>query len=224
MPFLKDFELILDVKQVLRAQGADPAALEERSPMLLESAERALREGMPLVEPKVLYRELEVKSPGHEKLFLSGGESLKGRFISENLGRAREVFIILCTIGRALERRVSEITEVNMVDGLALDGVGSAAVEALANITCRYFENKASEAGLQSSMPFHPGMEGWPVEDGQPQIFNLLDGEEIGVKLTSSCMMIPQKSLTMVIGIGPDMYKRGSACDYCSMKETCPYR
>lgn len=224
MPLLKDLELELDAHQVLRAQGADPAAVAERRPALLETAGRALKEGLPLLEPRVLYRELSVRSVDHERLYFAGGTILSGPFISRHLAPARKVVIILCTIGGELEKQAMEITSANMVYGLALDGVGSAAVEALANLTCRHFEVLSEKEGMQSTIPFHPGMSDWPVEEGQPQIFGLLDAKIVGVELTSSFMMVPRKSLTMLIGIGPGIRSAGSACDYCSMKDTCLYR
>jgi hypothetical protein len=67
-------------------------------------------------------------------------------------------------------------------------------------------------------------MVGWPVEQGQPQIFDLLDAGEIGVQLNESTMMLPRKSLTFVLGIGKELMAGGRTCDYCSLKETCWYR
>jgi len=40
-------------------------------------------------------------------------------------------------------------------------------------------------------MPLNPGMIGWSVDIGQPEIFSLLDCEEIDVSLTDSYMMVP---------------------------------
>ena len=108
--------------------------------------------------------------------------------------------------------------------GLALEGVGSAAVEALANAACNYFEEKAHEENLGSTIPLSPGMIRWSVEEGQPQIFKLLDTDEIGVSLTTSYLMLPRKTLSMVIGIGADIKAGGKTCDYCQMNETCVYQ
>jgi hypothetical protein len=36
--------------------------------------------------------------------------------------------------------------------------------------------------------------------------------------------MIPQKSLTMVMGIGVEMNSSARTCDYCAMRETCRYQ
>lgn len=90
----------------------------------------------------------------------------------------------------------------DLVYALALDGLGSAGVESLANAACRQFEIEAEEQHLEATIPLSPGMIDWSVEEGQPQIFDLLPAEEIGVKLTPSWVMIPRKSLSMVMGIG----------------------
>jgi hypothetical protein len=45
----------------------------------------------------------------------------------------------------------------------------------------------------------------WPVSDGQPQVFRLLGEAASNVRLTPSYIMVPQKSLTMVMGIGVDV-------------------
>lgn len=224
MPLLNGLDFSIDVSRVLRAQGADPAAVQSRRPKLAEIAGRALRDGLPLLKSKVTYREVEVRSTGNDKVLFSAGSVLSGRFITKHLARAKKAVIILCTIGKELEQRISKLIAESMIDGLALDGVGSAAVEALGNAVCRHFEDQAAKAGMHSTIPYNPGMVDWPVETGQPEIFNLLDAERIGVSLTSSFMMIPCKSLSMVIGMGHDLHHGERSCDYCSMQKTCAYQ
>jgi hypothetical protein len=50
---------------------------------------------------------------------------------------------------------------------LALDGLGSAATEALANAACTQTETEAKADGMQASIPLSPGMEGWPTGQGR---------------------------------------------------------
>jgi hypothetical protein len=224
MPVWNNTGLDFDVDAVLRGQGAEPEAIRKRSPRLVEIAERALEEGRALLQPQTLIRELDVKTLRHERLMLDSGSFLSGELISEHLGPAERVVLILCTIGDALEAHAAEVSKDNIVYGLALDGVGSAAVEALANEACKYFEDQAVQNGLQSSIPISPGMVGWPVDKGQPEIFSILEPEQIDVRLTEYGLMIPRKSLTMVLGFGPSMKTGGRTCDYCAMKETCRYQ
>ncbi len=224
MTVLDKWDLRLDVDVILRSQGADPAAIRKRSPSLVESAERALEEGNPLLQPRVTARRLLVKDLHHERLKLEGGGKLSGELLAKHMGGAQEAIIVLCTVGEALEHRAAEVSKEDAVYGLALDGVGSAGVEALANAACALFEEEATKEDCQVTIPLSPGMVGWPVEQGQPQIFDLLDAGEIGVRLTESMMMLPRKSLTFVLGIGRELIAGGRICDYCSLKETCRYR
>lgn len=224
MNFWSIEDLDFDVDSVLRGQGADPEVIRKRSPRLVETAARALEEGRALLEPQTLVRQFDVDALRHERLVLENGHRLSGTLISEHLGPATRVTVLLCTVGQALEKRSSEVSAEDMVYGLALDGVGSAAVEALANTACRYFEDQAKEAGLQSSIPISPGMVGWPVELGQPEIFSILEPAQINVTLSEYGVMIPRKSLTMVLGAGPTMKTGGRTCDFCAMRETCRYQ
>ena len=64
----------------------------------------------------------------------------------------------------------------------------------------------------------------WPVDVGQPQIFQLLSGDPLPVTLTPSFMMTPRKSLTMVVGSGPELETAGRTCDYCNLRDVCRYQ
>jgi hypothetical protein len=224
MPILTAPDLEFDVDAVLRGQGADPAAIRARRPKLVETAERALEEGRALLRPQTLYRELQVKELRHERLVLENGAVLSGELVSKHLSSAKKVVLFLCTIGDALETRASQVFGNDLVFGLALEGVGSAAVEALANAACSHFEAAAAGNGLHSSIPISPGMLGWPVTVGQPEIFAILKAEEINVSLSEYGFMLPRKSLTAVLGFGEDVQIAGKTCDYCSMREVCRYQ
>ena len=86
-------------------------------------------------------------------------------------------------------------------------------------------KSRLLQENLQASIPFSPGMVDWSVCDGQPQIFQPAWRGRVDCKsYTHSCVMIPQKSLTMVMGIGANLKSSGRACDYCSMRDTCRYQ
>lgn len=224
MPLLEDLTLHLDVDAVLRGQGADPGALRSRSPRLVQAAQRALAEGVALLRPAVLYEEFQVQALRHQRLLMSGGGVLEGELIARHLAQAEEVLVIVCTIGEALEKRASQAMEQEPVYGLALDGVGAAAVEALANAACQRLAEQAATRGLKTTIPLSPGMAGWPLLEGQQQLFALLDSRRIGVALTEHGLMLPWKSLSMVLGVGRHVRRTGRPCDSCEMRETCRYR
>jgi hypothetical protein len=171
-----------------------------------------------------VYQEFKVEGVEHERLLLQGGRRIDSKLLALQPAAAERVIVILTTIGMELEERVSAIWDSDMVYALALDGAGSASVEALANAACLYFEQRAAEEEMQVSTPFSPGMVDWSVDDGQPQIFQLLGEAGSIVQLTPSSIMIPRKSLTMVMGFGAEMKSSDKVCDYCMMDNTCRYQ
>ncbi len=224
MPVRRDWELALDADMVLRGQGADPAVVRGRSRALVTIAEQALAEGRMLIAPAVVYRVVEVESLRHERLTLAGDARLSGALVAEHLGGAQRVAVALCTIGAALEDRATQVMEEDASLGLALDGCGSAAAEALANRACHFFETQAAEAGEKTTIPLSPGMIGWPVEVGQPELLALIDADEIGVRVFPSGMMHPRKSVSFVVGMGGQVSSGGRTCDFCNLRETCSYK
>jgi hypothetical protein len=225
MPIIRDFDLSLDADKVLWGQGANPAAIRARRPALADLAGEVIAEGSPLLEPALLYQRFPVTGIRHERLELAGGGSLSGPAIGSHLGAAREVIVAVCTVGSALTARASEVFESNPVRGLALDGLASAAAEAVAEAACRHFEGIAAAEGLAASIPLNPGMTGWPLLEAQEQVFSLLPAGEIGVTLSPSGVMEPLKSVSLVVGLGrAGELMGGRTCDFCTMRETCRYK
>ncbi|MGC8873497.1 MAG: hypothetical protein ACP5SI_03490 [Chloroflexia bacterium] len=217
-------ELEIDLDHVLRSQGADPAALRKRNPVLLQAAERALVEGRSLIRAAAVHRELRVVRLRHDRFELEGGGFLAGPLLAQHLAAAERVIVAVCTIGEGLEARVSTLMVSDPIYAMALDGFGSAAVEALENALCRRFATRAERAGERTSLPLSPGQPGWPLAEGQAQIFSLVEASEVGVRLTDHAMMVPRKSLSFVVGVGRELQVLGSPCDMCPLKERCRHR
>ena len=224
MPILENINFSISMNSVLRSQGADPKIIRERKPILLDYAKNAKEIGKPLLEPKILFQEFAIEKVGHERITLSNGKYLKGQLISQHLSGAEKVLVILLTVGDKIENKINEIIFSDPVLGMALEAVGSASTEALANETCNYFDKEALNNNLETTIPLSPGMVGWSLENGQAEIFDLLDASEIGVELTTSSLMFPRKTLSLVIGVGKDLENHGDMCSYCAMNKNCQYK
>lgn len=224
MPLLSDLPLRLDVDAVLRGQGADPKILRQRTPRLVRIAERALEEGKKLLQPRVLFQHFVMKEFRHERILLEEGGNLSGKRLLQNLVGAQELIVLVCTVGKDLEDYASEVAGDDLVYSLALDGVGSAGVEALANAACAHFDARSKKEGRHTTIPLSPGMVGWSVEKGQPELFELINADKIGVYLSDRMVMDPRKSLSFVLGIGDQIETAERVCDICSLKETCRYQ
>ncbi len=221
---LRDVQLNIDADMVLRGQGADPAVIRARKPRLVEIAERAVQEGAALIEPAVVYRFAPIEAMRHERLILADGTPLSGSLIAQHLSPARYVALSVCTVGAAIDDRIAALMPRDPAYALALDGYGSAAAEALGTELCARLEKDAARLGHCTSVPLSPGMVGWPVDVGQPQIFSNLDAEAIGVTLNDSAQMIPRKSTSLVLGFAPTPFDAGTPCDFCALRNTCRYQ
>jgi hypothetical protein len=230
MTILNHWDINLTIDEVLRAQGADPATIIQRRPSLVENVGEGIRIGAILLKPQVLFERYPVNRFIHQRLELltdnskDGKAYLSGQLIAQHLAHSQEIIVMVCTIGDELDNMVSSLFKTNPVLAVALDGYGSAAVEKLSLSACNYFEKMAHKEGLFSTMPLNPGMIGWPLEVGQPEIFVLLDSEDIKVSLTDALMMVPSKSLSMVVGLGTEKSMSGNSCDYCKLKGVCRYQ
>jgi cobalamin-dependent methionine synthase I len=144
--------------------------------------------------------------------------------IAQHLSPAHYLALIVCTVGAAIDDRIAALMPRDPAYALALDGYGSAAAEALGTEICARLEQDAARSGHCASVPISPGMVGWPVEVGQPQIFSNLDADAIGVTLNDSAQMIPRKSISLVLGFAPTPFEAGTPCDFCALRHTCRYQ
>ena len=216
-----DFPFSIQIDDILRGQGMDPNSPRARRPAFLQTAEIALELGFPLLQPSASVCEARINDVRHERLLLEGGATLTGPLVSRILAGAERIAAVVCTIGPGLEKLASEQEDVLL--GLAMDGLGNAAIEAVGQQVCARLAKEAQTHGLETSAPLGPGEPDWSVGVGQPQLFGLFDPAPPGVRLAESGMMHPRKSISFVVGIGQHM-EQVDLCELCSLKERCHYR
>jgi len=225
MPVIRDIPLTLKTKEVLRREGFRKYSKirPEIKSLILELI--ASVKNAHLLEPTMAYEIHLITEMSHRQLSLEGNAVVNGPLLPPLLSEAKELAVVVCTIGPKLEKQVTNFFKQNEpLRGVLLDGVGSAAVDSLTEEVCKFMTAEASSRGYQASSPISPGMPGLPITE-QWQLFNIVPAREIGVSLTSSGIMVPRKSASMVIGIGPQMatWTRAEVCAHCSLRETCAY-
>jgi hypothetical protein len=213
----------LAVADVFRAQGANPDLICARRPALAGMTQEAISLGLQKIQPVGWVKQLAVLSVQHNRMILEGNHSLTGDLILDHLAGSKSVAFVIASLGQEIDRQISESMRADAALGFALDTVGSLLAETLAD----YFESKiraeAADHNQSVSLQLSPGLVGWPVNEGQPQIFNVLQPDRNLIQLTTSAQMIPRKSISFVMGIGcPE--SNGTICDFCDLKERCPNR
>ena len=225
MPVIRDIPLSLKTKEILRREGiSDYSKVKPEIISVLQELLATLNEEH-LLEPAIAYEFYAITQVSHDRLSLENNAVLHGSLLPSVLSSAKELAAVVCTIGSALEKRATDYFSRNeTLRGLLLDGIGSAAVDSLIQEVCKLIAQEASSSGYQASSPLNPGMADFPISE-QWQMFQLVPSEEIGVSLTSLGVMVPLKSVSMVIGMGPEMpsWTHAEVCTRCTLKKTCHY-
>lgn len=220
---ITEWDYHLDTDGVLKGQNADPQVIRKRSPRLVAIAERALEEAERIIKPVAVIEVLDVLSVTHNRVELSGGYFIQGEFVGKHLMKAKQIAVAACTVSSDLSERVSELGVSDICYAFALDGAGSTAVENLASEVCKYIEGLASQKQWTTTLPLNPGMEGWPLVDGQTQVFAVLSKSSDIIRLKPNYLMDPFKSLSLIVGLGPDVSTEGIQCDYCTLRDSCQF-
>ena len=186
----------------------------------------AAAEGMPGGTAKGGVADAEVAVPG---VAVSGTTlagttlTLQGQDIRSMLAGCPSVILMAATLGSEVEKLIRKAQVVNMPDAVILDACASSAIESVCNEVCAEIEKSVAPFYLTDR--YSPGYGDFPLEQ-QAQIFRTLDvTRRIGVTLTDSGLMIPQKSVTAVVGVSPvPVTKRPGGCAQCNLFENCQYR
>ena len=126
--------------------------------------------------------------------------SVKSRDIAKNLCGCSEAFIFAVTLGHGTERLLSKMSRLSAADFFVYDAVGSA----LAESVCDEAE-KMIKKNSKCRPRFSPGYGDFPLSV-QRDVLSLVNAERlVGITLTDTCLMIPQKSITAILGIREDV-------------------
>ena len=114
-----------------------------------------------------------------------------------------------------IEEMVNQLAKDRLVlQASILDAIGSAAAEKLADAVQAQIGEIAHEYGLTISRRFSPGYCDWNIGQQQMLFWALRDNTS-GVRLTSTCLMLPQKSVSGIIGIGSSEAENYNPCKTC---------
>ena len=222
---IEHIPLSLDPEAVLRHLGGagDSAAAGVRADI-----GRLRRRAREIVVPRAVYRLVAVEGITDGAVCLAGGQRFTSQKLATLLVGAETLAVMVGTIGEPLEAEVTRLFAASeYLDALALDAIGSVAVEEVCqhvrSLVCRQY---ADPGGLQVGPSLSPGYQYWDISD-QAAVFALVPGSEIGVSLTESCLMVPRKSESAIVPLGRKLKVTAGEdeppCRFCDHQD-CPAR
>jgi hypothetical protein len=148
---------------------------------------------------------------------------LPGRTAKRMLQECRVCAVLCCTLGAGFDAWMQRLQKRDMQQAVLLDALGSAWIES--GCDAAEDEIRMHFPGMYLTDRFSPGYGDLPL-DVQPLLLDALDAQRrLGVYATSTHMLLPQKSVTAVIGLADrPQAARIRGCAFCAMNNTCTLR
>jgi hypothetical protein len=224
LPVLRDIPVVLDLAEAELAlnRGRPNPALAQGLTTAAQAAERLWR-------PVLLYDWLELVELNGQAARVRAGESGREAVLQIGpraglLAEARLALLAVASIGDDLDQEVHRLQKDGQVwESYCLDSVGVTGLGEVSRKARRMAEAEAAARGWGVGAALAPGsLEGWPVT-GQAELLSLVDLASVGLSLNQAGVIVPFKSSSTLIGLGPDYAARrvGSVCEYCQRAATC---
>jgi len=178
-----------------------------------------------LIEPSYSYVIKDIEWARGSIAFIEDSIIFKSKIVARLLEQCHKVAVFLVTIGKHLEETADRLAKDGLIlQATVLDAIGSDAVERVADFVQGGIGEAANAQGLATSRRFSPGYCDWNIGQ-QRMLFWALNGDTLGIHLTGECLMIPQKSISGIIGIGSSNgnVENYNPCKTCK-KYDCPGR
>lgn len=150
---------------------------------------------------------------------------LFGNDIKKHLSGAKKCAVLAATLGMECEKMLMSLSKTKLSEAIIFDAVCTAKIEELTDECEEQIKELAKKEGYYTNFRYSPGYGDFPL-DTQKGISAVLGCQKaIGLTVTDSLLMIPQKSVTAVIGLFSDEQKTEKRnCISCSLKNTCRFR
>jgi hypothetical protein len=146
-----------------------------------------------------------------------------GSIIARQFRDAEKMVIFACTAGPGIREAYDRYRQAgDPLKAFFMDTLGTVAVEKAMDKIHHSIKHDFAALGLHCTNRYSPGYCGWLVRE-QHQLWSLLPHQYCGIDLTDSALMIPIKSVSGIIGLGPHARKNPYACSLCDL-QNCIYR
>ena len=185
MPTLDDIRVSLDLNMVQKKLHMNPANDLDMVRHLVNTVSQ-------LIEPKAFYKVCYIEEKSEDSVVVEGMH-LTSRVLQKNLAPVERIFPYAITLGAKLGERQSACGD--LLENYYLDCIGNLALNSVQIELKKHLQSKYALEKMSSMAP--GSLSDWPIEEQGP-LFKILGDVEtaIGLKLTRSLLMIPDKSIS----------------------------
>lgn len=202
----------------LRMGGVEPdAALARRLACVEDEVRAACR-------PAAFWRLERVEEGAEAGDLVLGPLEVRSRDLARVLRGCRHAFLFCATLGAGVDALLRRYSQTSGADALMAQAAATAAIEGWCDVCGEKLLAEPAVAGERLRMRFSPGYGDLPLAVQRPLLQILDSARRAGIVLTETCLMVPSKSVSAIIGAGPGPAAPCPAgCRACSKTE-CEYR
>lgn len=211
-------ELPLSVRDLTISPAELRAALgygtAEPGPDVQEIVDRLTARALEICRPRLGFRIVEGRVE-RQRLKLGELDFEPGAIIAAQLRKGSCFAVLIASVGAEMDAWLHDLREGDdVVAAYVADALGSVMAEAIVACGLDRLERYVAPEGLRITNSYSPGYCGWNVSE-QHALFSLLPEGFCGVRLCESGLMLPIKSVSAVVGIGPEVERRDYGCALC---------
>lgn len=170
----------------------------------------------------VVFEDIETDFAKGE-ITLNGSVILPGRKVCAYLRKSEKIALFICSAGEQFSVLSKKAyAGGDYLRGYIIDAFGSVVAEHTADFIHDQIQEFAKTQDLKITNRYSPGYCNWHLSN-QKDLFTLLPENPCRISLTESCLMIPIKSVSGIIGMGRDVKRFTYKCQTCNDKD-CTYR
>ena len=208
----------IDTNEILHFLGY---GVEKPDDNLLSTIEEMKNKVLKLAVPRFIYREfaLEDGNPVGTDL------QLPGKDIRRLFKESHHCILLAATLGTQVEKEGKRLQLQDMGKAVIFDSCASAAIEQVCDIVQEELREIYAKKQQYLTDRYSCGYGDLPLTI-QNDFLKVLDApRKIGLYANDSCLLVPRKSVTAIIGVADQIQPailRG--CAHCLLRDTCEYR
>ncbi len=206
-------DLIIDRKELYNLMGYGDHIPDDS---ILEMIDRMLNDLSTLCEPRYAFTVYPGKRMGRREIVIGNTMFEPDLIITSSTKEADFYALFMASIGNGFDKYLHNLQATDdMVGAFVAHHLGSALVEACGMVLRNDLESRMAQHGFRISNSYSPGYCDWKLIE-QRKLFAFFPEGCCGIKLTESCLMMPIKSISGLIGVGEHVVKRNYSCDVCT--------
>jgi len=217
-PDIEKSKILVHPEDILRLLGGQEGSVDAHASALVEQYIEVCSRIMTPLAGYVVVDSVEPESS--EEIAIEGMHFQTGNIVHKMLKHSETYAFFLVTAGPEPERLARDLlANGDYLEGYITDLVASSMADSLADQVHEQIRNMAASRNMKMTNRYSPGYCSWDVAE-QQNLFKLFTENSCGISLSESSLMSPVKSISGIVGMGPNVKFNEYTCEICPMK-TC---